>query len=68
MEMDQNGDGVLSLSELHQALRSKGAHLPAELASQLLQSSDLNADGVIDYNEFLGATVSHALPSDGKLL
>ena len=63
MAMDENGDGMLTLAELHHALKAKGATLPAELAKQIMEASDLNADGVIDYYEFLGATVCNKASS-----
>ncbi|KAG1676954.1 hypothetical protein FOA52_014830 [Chlamydomonas sp. UWO 241] len=56
-EMDANNDGVLTLAELQHAILSKGIRLPDKVARRLLECADLNGDGVIDYGEFLGATV-----------
>ncbi|GAX73140.1 hypothetical protein CEUSTIGMA_g593.t1 [Chlamydomonas eustigma] len=63
MEMDTDGDGLLTLAELHAAIRAKGVNILGSQAKELLQNADLNGDGVIDYDEFLGATV-HQLRLD----
>ncbi|KAG1660138.1 hypothetical protein FOA52_003798 [Chlamydomonas sp. UWO 241] len=56
-EMDTDGDGVLSVAELRQALALKGFPIPQDQARALLASIDIDCDGVIDYEEFLAATV-----------
>lgn len=56
-EMDSDKDGCLTLDELHAAIAKKGIHLRVDQAQELLHCTDINNDGVIDYNEFLAATV-----------
>jgi Ca2+-binding EF-hand superfamily protein len=50
-EMDRDGDGVLTLSELRAALESKGIFMPEAQSRDLLARVDIDADGVIDYEE-----------------
>ncbi|GAX77057.1 hypothetical protein CEUSTIGMA_g4503.t1 [Chlamydomonas eustigma] len=54
-EIDTDKNGVISFAELNEALNSKG--LAQAQAQELLKNTDVNGDGVIDYEEFLGATV-----------
>ncbi|KAJ4702386.1 Calcium-binding protein [Melia azedarach] len=49
---DENGDGRISAAELHSCLRTVGGELSMEDAEAAVQSSDLNGDGVLDFNEF----------------
>jgi hypothetical protein len=68
-EMDANGDGVLTLLELQDAISTKGLSLPDAQAKSLLAGIDLNVNGVVDYEEFLAATVhQNRLDKDELLL
>ncbi|KAG1671375.1 hypothetical protein FOA52_011872 [Chlamydomonas sp. UWO 241] len=67
-EMDANGDGVLTLVELRDAISTKGLSLPEAQAKSLLDCIDLNANGVIDYEEFLAATVHQIRLDKDELL
>ncbi len=67
-EIDTDQDGFLSLAELHNALLSKGIRIGGQQAKTLLNLTDLNGDGVIDYAEFLGATVHQMRLDKDELL
>lgn len=62
-EMDTDDNGVLTLAELSAAFQKKGVLSAPEHAQVLLGCVDLNANGVVDYEEFLAATV-HQLRLD----
>ncbi|ONK67900.1 uncharacterized protein A4U43_C05F4960 [Asparagus officinalis] len=49
---DANGDGKLSPSELRSLLRSISQELSPEEAEAVVESTDLNGDGLLDINEF----------------
>ncbi|CAH8657464.1 unnamed protein product [Schistosoma margrebowiei] len=49
--LDKNGDGILSIEELKQGLRSSGATENAKLIEKL----DLNFDNNITYEEYIQA-------------
>ncbi|CAE7772389.1 CPK2 [Symbiodinium pilosum] len=57
MMIDGNGDGLLTVNELKEALSKAGLKdIPPDLM-QILQEVDSDGSGVIDYTEFLAATV-----------
>mmetsp|Transcript_75014 Transcript_75014/g.160675 ORF Transcript_75014/g.160675 Transcript_75014/m.160675 type:complete len:562 (-) Transcript_75014:105-1790(-) len=60
MGMDGNGDGTLSVAELKQGLAKAGIALPENL-DRLLEEADTDGSGVVDYTEFLAATMDKKL-------
>lgn len=60
MNMDQNGDGTLTVSELVNGMKSMEIDMPKDL-DKILQGIDSDGSGVIDYTEFLAATLDKKL-------
>jgi calcium-dependent protein kinase len=58
---DANGDGVISFSELSQALMAQGGVFTDEELGVLLRETDVDGSGSIEYEEFLAATINMAL-------
>merc|ERR1719450_2049388 len=57
MHLDHNGDGLLTANEMKEGLAQAGLkEIPADL-QQLLEEVDSDGSGVIDYTEFLAATL-----------
>jgi len=56
MAMDENNDGTLSVSELKEALQKAGVAVPPDL-QQMMDNIDTDGSGVIDYSEFMAATM-----------
>jgi len=57
MALDDNGDGLLTLVELKEGLAKAGLkEIPPDL-QQLMEEIDSDGSGVIDYTEFLAATL-----------
>merc|ERR1712066_198107 len=57
MALDGNGDGLLSVKELKQGLEKAGfKDIPVDL-QQIMEEVDSDGSGVIDYTEFLAATL-----------
>lgn len=56
MAMDKNNDGSLSVAEIAHGLESAGVALPRNL-HDLLENVDTDGSGVVDYTEFLAATM-----------
>jgi len=57
MSLDKNGDGLLTHAELAEGLQSAGLKdIPPDM-KQILQDIDSDGSGVIDYTEFLAATI-----------
>mmetsp|Transcript_14022 Transcript_14022/g.14048 ORF Transcript_14022/g.14048 Transcript_14022/m.14048 type:complete len:148 (+) Transcript_14022:1055-1498(+) len=56
--MDTNGDGVISRQELYNQLKTSMTENEAHMeADRIMRLVDSNNNGVIDYTEFLRATV-----------
>ncbi|GFR51203.1 hypothetical protein Agub_g13550, partial [Astrephomene gubernaculifera] len=55
-ELDADRDGLLSVTELRDGLARKGDVLRGEEVAALLKVADINADGFIDYCEFVAST------------
>mmetsp|Transcript_5953 Transcript_5953/g.10696 ORF Transcript_5953/g.10696 Transcript_5953/m.10696 type:complete len:620 (+) Transcript_5953:104-1963(+) len=56
MGMDANCDGTLTLLEIREGLTKAGVDMPDNL-EQLLKEADTDGSGVVDYTEFLAATM-----------
>merc|ERR1712100_644706 len=57
MTLDGNGDGLLTSAEMKEGLAQAGLKdIPADL-QQILEEVDSDGSGVIDYTEFLAATL-----------
>lgn len=54
--MDKNSDGTLTLAEIEKALLQAGVELPEDI-HKLLSQVDTDGSGVVDYTEFLAATL-----------
>jgi calcium-dependent protein kinase len=61
MALDNNGDGLLTSAEMKEGLEKAGLKdIPPDL-KQILQDVDSDGSGVIDYTEFLAATLDKKL-------
>merc|ERR1719316_2032004 len=59
MALDENGDGLLTVNEMKEGLKKAGLkEIPPDL-QQIMQDVDSDGSGVIDYTEFLAATLDH---------
>jgi calcium-dependent protein kinase len=57
MALDENGDGLLTVNEMKEGLGRCGLkEIPADL-QQIMEEVDSDGSGVIDYTEFLAATL-----------
>merc|ERR1712139_680142 len=57
MQLDANGDGQLTVAEMKEGLQKAGlTDVPADL-QQIMEDVDSDGSGVIDYTEFLAATL-----------
>jgi len=56
MAMDENNDGTLSVGELKEALSRASVAIPQDL-SAMMEMIDTDGSGVIDYSEFMAATM-----------
>ncbi|CAE8702124.1 unnamed protein product, partial [Polarella glacialis] len=57
MSLDSDGDGLLTAKELTDGMNKAGfTEIPADFAA-ILKDVDSNGSGVIDYTEFLAATL-----------
>lgn len=56
MTLDENADGTLSMTEIKEGMKRSGVALPKDL-EELLLSADTDGSGVVDYTEFLAATM-----------
>lgn len=60
LQMDRNSDGTLSLKELKAGLQQAGVRCPRNL-EKMLEEADTDGSGVVDYTEFLAATMDKKL-------
>ncbi|XP_028666777.1 EF-hand calcium-binding domain-containing protein 7 [Erpetoichthys calabaricus] len=51
-EIDVNGDGFITHSELYKVLTSKGERMTREEVKAIISVADTNSDGKLDYKEF----------------
>merc|ERR1719454_796369 len=57
MQLDANGDGQLTVAEMKEGLQKAGLKdIPPDL-QQIMEEVDSDGSGVIDYTEFLAATL-----------
>merc|ERR1719436_698613 len=56
MAMDENNDGTLSVGEMKEGLQKAGVAVPPDL-QQMMDNIDTDGSGVIDYSEFMAATM-----------
>merc|ERR1712176_324620 len=56
IRMDENNDGTLSVGELKEGLLRAGVEVPPAL-QQMMDLIDTDGSGVIDYSEFMAATM-----------
>merc|ERR1712232_555674 len=57
MQLDQNGDGKLTINEMKDGIKKAGLkEIPPDL-QQIMEDVDSDGSGVIDYTEFLAATL-----------
>ncbi|EFN53790.1 hypothetical protein CHLNCDRAFT_36351 [Chlorella variabilis] len=54
---DKNGDGHITLDELREGLAHQGVLADGEV-EQILRDTDVDGNGVIDYEEFVASTVN----------
>lgn len=59
IQLDKNGDGLLSHAEMKEGLQ-KCAKIPPDV-EKILEAVDSDGSGQIDYTEFLAATVDHRM-------
>jgi len=60
MQLDGNGDGLLTVNEMKEGLAKAGLkEIPPDL-QQIMEEVDSDGSGVIDYTEFLAATLDRA--------
>jgi Ca2+-binding EF-hand superfamily protein len=50
---DRDGDGTITLAELTEALRALGQNVAREDVRGMVEEADLDANGVVDFPEFL---------------
>ncbi|KAL4608279.1 calcium-binding mitochondrial carrier protein SCaMC-1-B-like [Arapaima gigas] len=53
LKLDSNNDGFISVEELHREMEKNGIWCPGEKAQAIVGKYDQNADGRLDYEEFL---------------
>lgn len=55
--IDKDGSGCITIDELRQGLKTKGAELNAVEVERIVDQIDVNGNHLIDYEEFLAATI-----------
>eukprot|EP01025_Chloroclados_australasicus_P022122 TRINITY_DN2296_c0_g1_i1.p2 TRINITY_DN2296_c0_g1~~TRINITY_DN2296_c0_g1_i1.p2 ORF type:complete len:497 (-),score=108.07 TRINITY_DN2296_c0_g1_i1:352-1842(-) len=55
--IDTDKSGTITVQELKEALKLKGANLPDEELQNIMANADVDGDGVIEYEEFLASTM-----------
>eukprot|EP00812_Abedinium_dasypus_P012548 NODE_605_length_1450_cov_685.542652.p1 GENE.NODE_605_length_1450_cov_685.542652~~NODE_605_length_1450_cov_685.542652.p1 ORF type:complete len:404 (-),score=135.79 NODE_605_length_1450_cov_685.542652:224-1279(-) len=68
MQLDGNGDGLLTVAEMKQGLSNAGLkEIPPDLQA-IMEDVDSDGSGVIDYTEFLAATLDKKTYNDENIL
>lgn len=65
-ELDSNGDGHLSSSEIGQACLALGMRVPPEIVTQLIQDADSNYNGLLQFDDFV-LLINRYSPTDGTV-
>ncbi|GLI64986.1 hypothetical protein VaNZ11_008411 [Volvox africanus] len=69
LEIDKDKSGTISVEEFSDALKKKGVQgLTESDVSRMIQEADVNGDGMIDYEEFLAATINRSKLEREELL
>ncbi|RLN97954.1 hypothetical protein BBJ28_00008631, partial [Nothophytophthora sp. Chile5] len=68
MSIDTDGNGVITVSELAEALREMGLGMIEEEVMDLVKGIDIDGDGLVDYPEFLAATMKRNLANQEEHL
>jgi calcium-dependent protein kinase len=68
MAIDTDGNGVITVAELANAMRQMGHGLIEEEVKELLAGIDIDGDGLVDYSEFLAATMKKNLSNKENYL
>lgn len=58
MEIDKDGTGLIKVSELRDLLKSKQINMTDDEIKKLVQEMDYQQNGMINYSEFLSATIN----------
>lgn len=59
--LDENGDGLLTAKELREGMAKAGFSSIPEDLQKILEEVDSNGSGMIDYTEFLAATLDRKM-------
>jgi len=65
-QFDRNGDGHISVAEIHTVMRNLGYPMTMEKAAQIAASVDADGSGAIEFDEFVGLMANRMLKSDGE--
>jgi calcium-dependent protein kinase len=68
MAIDADGNGVITVAELADALRGMGHGMIEEEVTELVKGIDIDGDGLVDYPEFLAATMKRNLSNKEEYL
>jgi calcium-dependent protein kinase len=68
MAIDTDGNGVITVAELADALRAMGHGMIEEEVIELVKGIDIDGDGLVDYPEFLAATMQRNLANKEEYL
>ncbi|GLC50210.1 hypothetical protein PLESTB_000354500 [Pleodorina starrii] len=69
LEIDKDKSGTISVDEFSDALKKKGVQgLTDNDVGRMIQEADVNGDGMIDYEEFLAATINRSKLEREELL
>lgn len=52
-EFDKNGNGSISVEELHHVMTNLGEKLTDEEVDEMIREADINGDGQANYEEFV---------------
>merc|ERR1712072_498623 len=58
VSMDVNGDGMLSMEELQNGLKTSGLDEVNDSFAEMMMALDADGSGKIDYSEFVAATMN----------
>ncbi|KAK8916427.1 putative calcium-binding protein CML19 [Platanthera zijinensis] len=65
---DEDGDGKISAAELRNCLRAVGEELSPEEAEEVVESSDSDGDGMLEYHDFARLAVADEAEERGRTL